>query len=257
MNKNISRIRNDEEKNNKKIPNEFFVGKKEKINDISLKRKNSNLSHTTESSQSTVLDQNNYYLELIMSKNILSNNAINNNIIYNNLNNENNYEMNSDNNAITTTKDKDIQNTYEVNTNNSNNKLSQEIIKNISNNNDIYGELKIKCKEAINRANHLFSDKNMKELINKYKENKDIEDNSNNINQNVINNEQNNEENNNIIIENNDKENIISDINDINKESENIIEINKDKDNDLNINLNSNDNKTEEEQIIVKEEKKN
>ena len=256
MNKNISRIRNDEEKNNKKIPNEFFVGKKEKINDISLKRKNSNLSHTTESSQSTVLDQNNYYLELIMSKNILSNNAINNNIIYNNLNNENNYEMNSDNNAITTTKDKDIQNTYEVNTNNSNNKLSQEIIKNISNNNDIYGELKIKCNEAINRANHLFSDKNMKELINKYKENKDIEDNSNNINQNVINNEQNNEENNNIIIENNDKENIISDINDINKESENIIEINKDKDNDLNINLNSNDNKTEEEQIIVKEEEK-
>ena len=274
MNKNISRIKNDEEKNNinnnnKKIPNEFFVGKKEKINDISLKRKNSNISRTTESSQSTVLDQNNYYLELIMSKNILENNAINNNIIYNNINNENNNEINSDNNAITTTKDKDIQNTYEINTNNSNNKLSQEIIKNLSNNKDIYGELKIKCNEAINRANNLFNDKNMKELINQYKENKNIENNSdnniNNINQNVISNELNNEENNNIIIENNDKENIISDINDINKESENNTEFNKDKDNfiinnnnnnDLNINLNSNDNKTEEEQIIVKEEEK-
>ena len=272
MNKNISRIKNDEEKNNinnnnKKIPNEFFVGKKEKINDISLKRKNSNISRTTESSQSTVLDQNNYYLELIMSKNILENNAINNNIIYNNINNENNNEINSDNNAITTTKDKDIQNTYEINTNNSNNKLSQEIIKNLSNNKDIYGELKIKCNEAINRANNLFNDKNMKELINQYKENKNIENNVdnniNNINQNVINNELNNEENNNIIIENNDKENIISDIDDINKESQNNTEINKDKDinnnnnnNDLNINLNSNDNKTEEEQIIVKEEEK-
>ena len=49
-----------------KIPNEYFVGK-------NIKRKNSNISHTTESSQSTVLDQNNYYLDLIMSKNILSN----------------------------------------------------------------------------------------------------------------------------------------------------------------------------------------
>ena len=276
MNKNISRIKNDEEKNNNninnnnKIPNEFFVGKKEKISGVSLKRKNSNISRSTESSQSTVLDQNNYYLELFMSKNILENNAINNNVIYDNLNNENNNEINSDNNAITTTKDKDIQNTYEINTNNSNNKLSQEIIKNLGNNKDIFDELKIKCNEAINRANNLLNDKNMKELINQYKENKNMENkldnNINNINQNVINNELNNEENNNIIIENNDKENIISDINDINKESENITEINKDKDkdgvgnnnnnNDMNINLNSNDNKTEEEQI-KDEEKEN
>ena len=265
--KNISRIKNDEEKNNKKIPNEFFVGKKDKNPEYSLKRKNSNLSHTTESSQSTVLDQNNYYLDLIMSKNILANNAINNNIIYSNINNEMNNEINSDNNAITTTKDKDIQNTYEVNTNNSNNRLSQEIIKNLGNNNkDIYGELKIKCTEAINRANHLFSDKNMQELINQYKENKNINENSN---QNDNNEENNNiiidkKENENIIIDNNDdKNNIISDINDVNdlnennnvnKESENITEINKENhNNDLNINLNTNDNKAEEEQIIVKE----
>ena len=64
MNKNISKIKIDEEpKNikNEKIPNEYFVGKN------SFKRKNSDVSHTTESSQSTVLDQNNYYLDLILS----------------------------------------------------------------------------------------------------------------------------------------------------------------------------------------------
>ena len=40
-------------------------------------------------------DQNNYYLDLIMSKNILSNNIINNNLI-------NNYNTNEINNEIST-----------------------------------------------------------------------------------------------------------------------------------------------------------
>ena len=265
MNKNMSKINEEKNKNKnmkEKIPNEFYIGKKE----VSIKRKNSNISHTTESSQSTVLDQNNYYLDLIMSKNILANNLPINNI-YNEINDEN------DNNIVTTTKDKDIQNTFEINTNNSNNKLSQEIIKNIGgvkDNKDIYGELKIKCKEAINRANHLFNEKNMQELIKQYKDNNngelnnnnndDINNNdNNNFNNNII--ETNNGEINNIIIDENKKEENINENNENiipteNKEPENITEVN----NDIN-NNNNNDNKNDinikenkEEPIIIKEE---
>ena len=265
MNKNMSKIKNDEEKKdfNDKIPNEYFVGK-------NIKRKNSNISHTTESSQSTVLDQNNYYLDLIMSKNILSNNIINNNFInYNNK--EINNEINSENNQIITTKDKDIQNTNEINTNNSNNKLSQEIIKNNNiNKKDIYSELQLKCKETLDKANVFFSETNMKALIQQYKENnfEEEKNNTSEINNNDDNNNDNNNDNN--IIINSDKkddkkddiiinsENNVNDINnDEKKEIENIIEINKKEDEVIDININdSENNKVEEEQIIIKEETK-
>ena len=261
MNKNMSKIKNDEEKKdfNDKIPNEYFVGK-------NIKRKNSNISHTTESSQSTVLDQNNYYLDLIMSKNILSNNIINNNLInYNNK--EINNEINSENNPIITTKDKDIQNTNEINTNNSNNKLSQEIIKNNNiNKKDIYSELQLKCKETLDKANVFFSETNMKALIQQYKENnfEEEKNNTSEINNNDDNNNDNNNDNN-IIINSDKKDDIIinseNNVNDINndekKEIENIIEINKKEDEVIDININdSENNKVEEEQIIIKEETK-
>ena len=224
-----------------------------------IKRKNSNISHTTESSQSTVLDSNNYYLELIMSKNILSNNIINNNLInYNNR--ETNNEINSDNNQIITTKDKDIQNTNDINTNNSNNKLSQEMINNNNiNKKDIYGELQLKCKETLDKANIFFSETNMKALIQQYKE-KNFEEEKNNSSE-IINNIKNENEN---IISNPDKNDDIiinskkKDINNNeNKETENIIEINKKEDEIIDININDNENnKIEEEQIIIKEETK-
>jgi len=255
MNKNMSKIKNEEEKKEmqEKIPNEYFVGK-------NIKRKNSNISHTTESSQSTVLDSNNYYLELIMSKNILSNNIINNNLInYNNR--ETNNEINNDNNPIITTKDKDIQNTNDINTNNSNNKLSQEIINNNNiNTKDKYGELQLKCKETLDKANIFFSETNMKALIQQYKEKNfeeeknntsDINNNINNENDNIINNSDKKDD---IIINSEKNENIE------NKEIENIIQINKKEDEVIDINVNDNNdnenNKIEEEQIIIKEETK-
>ena len=257
MVKNTSKIKNYEENNNKnqkkgKILNEYFVGKK----DFSLKRKNSVDSRATESSQSTVLDQNNYYLDLIMSKNILSNNMIPNNIIYNNNNNQdNNNEINSDNNAVITTKDKDIQNTYDINTNNSNNKISQEIIKK-----DIYDELQLKCKETLARANNFFSENNMKELIKQYKENIENTENNEIKNNSNIQIPQHSEEDNNIIIDKKDekekdKENNIENISEnINKDDivdinpKNIIEINKNNDDII-----VNENKQIEEEHIIEE----
>ena len=253
MNKNMSKIKNDEEKKefNDKIPNEYFVGK-------NIKRKNSNISHTTESSQSIVLDQNNYYLDLIMSKNILSNNIKNNNLF-----NYNNKEINTHNDQIITTKDKNIKNINYINANNSNIKLSQEIIKNNNiNKKDIYGELQLKIKETHDKDNILFSKTNMKYLIQQNREN-NFQGKKNNISE--INN-------NNIIIISDKKENkredkkeniIINSKNDVNafnnknekKEIENTNEINKKEDDSIDININDNEkNKFEEEQIIIKKE---
>ena len=94
-----------ENKNNLggRIPNDFYVGNVGNP----LKRKNSDVSRSTESSQSTIVDENNYYLNLIASKNILSSNY-NPNLIYNenliqennNLNNNNNININADNSNI-------------------------------------------------------------------------------------------------------------------------------------------------------------
>ena len=261
MNKNISKIKIDEEpKNikNEKIPNEYFVGKN------SFKRKNSDVSHTTESSQSTVLDQNNYYLDLIMSKNILANNIINNNLINynkNDENNENNNEINSETNAVITTKDKDIQNTYDVNTFSSNNKISEEIIKNNNlNDKDRYGELQLKCKETLDRANNFFSEKNMKALLEKFTENNPEEEeknNSSNINDKNI-----NEAKNEINI---NHESIINEKIDINEKeeikinvaiNENLNNINEKINNNIieNNKNNENNNKIEQEKLIIKEE---
>ncbi len=232
LNKNLTRIKNEKEnkKEKKEIINEYYVG-----NQLPLKRKNSDISHTTESSQSTVLDQNNYYLDLIMSRNILINNnqpLINNNIINNDDNNidnienanENINENMDENNAITTTKDKDVQNTYDINTNNSNNKLSQEIMKK---NIDIDDELYQKCKETMDRANKFFSEYNMKEIINDIKENeKDNLINQYELQENKENKEYNNKKN---IDENKNNENILQITNDENKN--NIINIEEDDDN--------------------------
>ena len=253
MNKNMSKIKNEEENKefNDKNPNEYFVGK-------NIKRKNSNISHTTESSQSIVLDQNNYYLDLIMSKNILSNNIINNNLF-----NYNKKEINTHNDQIITTKDKNIKNINYINANNSNIKLSQEIIKNNNiNKKDIYGELQLKIKETHDKDNILFSKTNMKYLIQQNREN-NFQGKKNNISE--INN-------NNIIIISDKKENkredkkeniIINSKNNVNafnnknekKEIENTNEINKKEDDSIDININDNEkNKFEEEQIIIKKE---
>ena len=168
--------------NKEKIPNEYYFGK----NNL-LKRKNSDLSKSTESSQSTILDENNYYINLITSKNILSFNynpelIEKRNNISDNKNNDinNNINDNIDNNNIRiTTKDKDIQNTYNVNTNTSNNKISQEINeRNFDNNmindnkNKVFNaDLFVKCKETLQKANQLFSKSNIDEQIKNYKSN--------------------------------------------------------------------------------------
>ena len=75
-NENIPQIKKDEELNNKTISREFLVGKKDKSSEVSLKRKNSNnISNSNELNQN-----NNYYHDLIMIRNILENNEIDNNI---------------------------------------------------------------------------------------------------------------------------------------------------------------------------------
>ena len=168
--------------NKEKIPNEYYFGK----NNL-LKRKNSDLSKSTESSQSTILDENNYYINLITSKNILSFNCnpeliVKRNNISENKNNDinNNSKESTDNNNIRiTTKDKDIQNTYNVNTNTSNNKISQEINEKNNYNNMINdnknkvfnADLFVKCKETLQKANQLFSKSNIDEQIKNYKAN--------------------------------------------------------------------------------------
>ena len=170
-----------ENKNNLKgkIQNDFYV-------EYTLKRKNSDVSRSTESSQSTIVDQKNYYYNLFTSKNILSSNY-NPNVIYNenlnlenkNLNNNkiNNITTDNSNNIRITTKDKDIQNTYDINTNSSNNKISQEINEksNIINNREnkkqlaVNRDLFVKCKETLEKANQLFSKSNIDEYLNNYK----------------------------------------------------------------------------------------
>ena len=70
-NENIPQTKKEEKINNKTIT----LGKKDKSSDISLKRKNSN-----QISKSKELEQNNYYHDLIMIRNILENNEPNNNI---------------------------------------------------------------------------------------------------------------------------------------------------------------------------------
>ena len=171
---------NENKNNREKMPNEYYLGKN------LLKRKNSDISKSTESSQSTILDENNYYLNLIESKNILSSNYnpdliekknhilenINNNDVNNNLNNN----FDNSNNIRITTKDKDVQNTYNMNTNTSNNRISQEMnekqnynMLNDNKNKVINGDLFVKCKETLEKANHLFSKSNIDEYINNYK----------------------------------------------------------------------------------------
>ena len=70
-NENIPQTKKEEKINNKTIT----LGKKDKSSDISLKRKNSN-----QISKSKELEQNNYYHDLIMIRNIFENNEPNNNI---------------------------------------------------------------------------------------------------------------------------------------------------------------------------------
>jgi len=188
---NIENISNIDYKNLKgKMPNEYFIGKNN-----SSKRKNSDLSKSTDSSQSTIYDQNNFYLNVITSKNIFSKNTPNsndndilnknerdsieednNNINNNNNNNNNIINCDSSNNIQLTTKDKDIQNTYNINTNTSNNnRISQEVNEksknemNISENKNILNaDLFMKCKETLEKANKIFSRSKLEEMLNNY-----------------------------------------------------------------------------------------
>ena len=182
---NIENISNIDYKNLKgKMPNEYFIGKNN-----SSRRKNSDLSKSTDSSQSTIYDQNNFYLNVITSKNIFSKNypnSIDNDILNknerevmeegNNNNNNNIINCDSSNNIQLTTKDKDIQNTYNINTNTSNNnRISQEMNEksknemNISENKNLLnGDLFIKCKETLEKANQIFSKPKLEEMLNNY-----------------------------------------------------------------------------------------
>ena len=207
---NKKEVNENKNNNREKIPNEFYFGKQN-----ILKRKNSDLSRSTESSQSTIIDQNNYYINLIESKNILSSNYFNQNLLNENLiqENNNNKDINNNNNIniVSTdnsnnirnsTKDKDIQNTYNINTNTSNNKLSQEMnekvnnnMKENKNNNKINGDIFVKCKETLEKANQLFSKPNIEEYINNYRASYN-EKNSEQLNNNIYNNENMGEENN-------------------------------------------------------------
>ena len=182
---NTENISNIDYKNLKgKMPNEYFIGKNN-----SSRRKNSDLSKSTDSSQSTIYDQNNFYLNVITSKNIFSKNypnSIDNDILNknerevmeegNNNNNNNIINCDSSNNIQLTTKDKDIQNTYNINTNTSNNnRISQEMNEksknemNISENKNLLnGDLFIKCKETLEKANQIFSKPKLEEMLNNY-----------------------------------------------------------------------------------------
>ena len=264
---NIKKEINDNKNNKERIPNDFYIGKKN-----ILKRKNSDLSRSTESSQSTIIEQNNYYLDLITSKNILFNynnqNLIDNeNVVIqnNNKNNEiNNNIINTDNsnNVRITTKDKDVQNTYNINT--SNNKISQENINekpkdNIKDKKNKYkllnGDLFTKCKETLEKANQLFSKPKIEEYINNYKtsyNDKNIGEINNNYNYNDANinlnaeefNNEDNEEGNQIINTqiNKSESKTNKSINEPNNNENNNIDIQEDMTKKLDLNKNINNN---------------
>ena len=149
----------DNKNKKEKIQNEYYYGNKK-----SLRRKNSDLSRSTESSQSTIIDQNNYYLDLISSKNILSNTS---NYIYNNGTNQNipnNYNNINDLNIQVDTKDRNLKNpyVYGMNPNIMNEIISQEMNGNVKNDmnikkNKLNGELLNKYKETMEKASQLFS----------------------------------------------------------------------------------------------------
>ena len=175
---------------------EYIIDQKKLLNN---NRNNSdNISNISESEQSTILDQGNYYYDIIMSKNILFNNILNNiDESYIDINNNNNNK--EDINKLPIIKEKEIKKNENINIIEPNNNISNENIKNdININEDIYQ----KCKETLERFNKIFSDFDMQKFINKYKKNPDKKNNENiEINQN------NKEENNNDI--NNENEEII------------------------------------------------
>ena len=290
-NSHIQNIQIDNKNKKEKIQNEYYTGNKK-----SLRRKNSDLSRSTESSQSTIIDQNNYYLDLISSKNILSNTS---NYIYNNGNNQNipNYYNNTNNlNMQVDAKDRNIKNPYVcgMNANIMNEIISQEMNEKVKNdmnikNNKLNGELLNKYKETIEKASQLFSGKI---------ENNNANDsyNNNNINKYYINNEDFNmnnnlSQNNNNFIDNNqykNNENNIQMPNEQINEMDSIPKSNKqmkgqeqeknenkiieehkndeiqndfinninENDNILNVNPNKNENKELDELLIVKEKEK-
>ena len=213
VNKNISKIKEDNNRmiKKEKIPNEYLAGQ-----EYSLKRKNSEMTNSSESSQSTVLDQSNYYNDLIISKNILLNNYLNyiDGNMMNNLENQN-----DENNEMIVNNGKEIQNQYNNNNNNLNNEIIQENKKNV----DLNEELYLKCKETLDRFNKLFSDIEMQNFIKKYKAN---QENKNNWNKNDINNNIENK----IKEDNIDMEINISD----SKKNDSIIEVNEEDNNDEN-----------------------
>ena len=196
----------DNKNKKEKIQNEYYYGNKK-----SLRRKNSDLSRSTESSQSTIVDQNNYYLDLISSKNILSNTS---NYIYNNGTNQNipnNYNNINDLNIQVDTKDRNLKNpyVYGMNPNIMNEIISQEMNGNVKNNmniknNKLNGELLNKYKETMEKANQLFSGKIENNNANDSYNNNTNKYYINNENFNINNNLNNN---NNIIIDNNQNKN--------------------------------------------------
>ena len=289
-NSHIQNIQIDNKNIKEKIQNEYYVGNKK-----SLRRKNSDLSRSTESSQSTIIDQNNYYLDLITSKNILSNTP---NYIYNNLNNQNivnNYNNINSLNIPVDIKDRNMKNLYDMNAIFGKQIISQEINEkakndmNIKNNKIINGELLNKYKETLEKANQLFSGAKI--------ENNNPNDNyNNNMNNYFINNENyninNNLHSNNIIDNNqyNNKENNaqmtneqINEINSMSKSNKNLKEEKNEKkiieehkndeiqkdfinninennnilSNNSNPNINKNENKELDALLIVKEKEKN
>ena len=209
---------------NEKIPNENFSRQ-----DYLLNRRNSEISNTSESSRSTILDQGNYYNDLIISKNILLNNYLN---YIDDDNTMNNIENQNDlNNEILVNNGKDFQNSYN-NNNINNNNLKNEITQDSKKSQDLNEELYLKCKETLDRFNKLFSDIQMQDFIKKYKGNSE--------NKNTA--------------ENNDNNNIENKIKDGNIDTE--INISDSKKNDSIIEVNEDDN-TDENNIIIRKEENN
>ena len=146
-----------ENNSKEKIPNEYYIG---------YKRKSSDVSRSTESSQSTIINEKIYYKEICASKNIYFN--------------KNKQQDNINNEMRITTKDKDIQNTYDINVTN---KMTTEGCKNETveeekkNKNNLNRDLFIKCEEALDKANNFFAQNKIeKQIINLSVNKQDIKD---------------------------------------------------------------------------------
>ena len=227
---NYSNITNNNFNDKTQIPNEYYIGKRK-----NLHRKNSDLSKNSDTSQSTVLEENNYYMNIINSKNILSNNPTNDNLFemnlqnqnvtnnknksinnincVNNINNENceNYENNETNENYNENFSSDLINSNIIEDNNLLKEKSEKENSGFEKRMDMNEDIFLKCKNTLDKANLLFSKTKIEEMINNYKTNSDKKNNKSNLNSNESNDENNNININELIMNNNNDPNTIID----------------------------------------------